>query len=207
MTVREVIDRSIYEHLRLALVSASLLVDKTLYNNIAAYETALNNLTDVCKLFGVGRYDTRVGVNSNRIIIDSKSKGKGTVGATAVYTYEEQENGKFTKLRYPEHTTDLTYEITVVTSDTTMHRSVLDLVYSILGDERYLNTLASNLTLTGEPILISNIGDVEIATGDFMETKLTYLVKDVWLIPFKVLATDIPKLVNVDTEYFANLPS
>lgn len=88
-----------------------------------------------------------------------------------------------------------------------MHRSVLDLVYSILGDERYLNTLASNLTLTGEPILISNIGDVEIATGDFMETKLTYLVKDVWLIPFKVLATDIPKLVNVDTEYFANLPS
>ena len=210
MTVREIIDRTLYEHLRVALVGAGMLPDKLLYNNKTAYQSAIDAIKNadnpVCEIFGVGHPDARVGVNGNRIIVDAKNKSKGTVGAYGAYKYEEQEDDTYTKLRYPEHTTDANYEITIVAKDVATHRLIMDLVYSTLGNTRYISTIANDATLTGEAVLVTQTGEVEIGNNDFMETKLMYRLSDIWLIPFKILATGIAKLTQIDTEYDTKLP-
>ncbi len=50
-------------------------------------------------------------------------------------------------------------------------------------------------------------GDADIASNDFVENIITYKVKDVWLIPFKTLRSNIPKLITVNTEFFESMTS
>lgn len=214
MTVREIIDRTLFESLRLALVAEGLLPDAantTLYPNNpqgkAAYEAAVKALPFSCELFSPSNVDAKSGVTSNRIIITKKGSGKGDIGAFGVKKMEEQLDGTFKEIQYPEHVTDIDYTVRIVAWGIGNSRRINDIVLSVLGTGRYLPTIKDDYTLAGEPMFLIHTGDADIVSNDFVENIITYTVKDVWLIPFKTLRSNLPKLLTVNTEFFESIPA
>jgi hypothetical protein len=148
MSIREIIDRTLFESLRLALVAENLLPDAantTLYPNTpqgkAAYDAALKALTVSCEVFSPSTIDAKSGLTSNRIIVYKKGSGKGDIGAFGVKKMEDQLDGTFKELQYPEYVTDIDYTVRIVCFGIGMSRMINDIVLSVLGSGRYLPTI------------------------------------------------------------------
>lgn len=212
MTSEEIIDRTIFEYLRVALVNAGLLPDVNDYTNdatgyLAAIEAIKAGRADgaFAEVFGCGMWFAREETTSHRIVISRRgTSNRGRIGGFPSQKYEAQEDGSFNKVQYPDMTKDLRYKIVVVTKSMSMYRQLGSLIENVLGNRSYLPSIKDDFTLTGEPIYVRQHGDLDTSMEEVLERQFLYEVEDVWLKDFKVLQTGIPQLVSVVPNYDPN---
>lgn len=216
MTVQEIVDRTLFELLRLELVAAGFYPDVTAYNtevdfNAAVVALASSQPDKSCiEVLGVGMPNARGRANTNRIVIDRVGRSNGSVAAAPAILYERQVDTTYNKYQYPDKTEDLAYSIRAMAKSVYAKRVMSDLIVNVLGIRSYKNSLTDALTLTGEAFLLEKTGEADVGNNDYLEEVFFYTVSDLWLQDFKLLKSGIPKLITFDGVIIVesdNLPS
>lgn len=195
----ERIDRSIYNHLRVGLVIGGFLPrleDFIANDDNLGYQLARKTIKDSEKttniplvdIYGVGTGETREDEAENcKIIISRVGMSVGSVGSA--YTSHYQKNGGgFDRIKNPDNTFDLSFEVRLLVRKTAHERDLSSLILSILGTTRYLPIYKDYDQMTEDCFLLNFEGVVDVSSEiDTMEKLFRYSVKDVSLQPSEVL--------------------
>ena len=207
----EMIDRAIYERIRVALVSAGLLPDSTLFPDtqsfLAAKEVLRSNLADgqIVEISGVGSSYARGGKTSCRVIIDNKGETDGTISCLDVRDYESYTdvNGKrkFNKMLYPPVSKNVSYEIRFIATSIQKERLLKAILNTALSSRKTLKGIKDDGSEDAESFVLKRTGLVNVSSVDnISEYMYSYLVVDVWLEEKTLLRANIPTMDNVTIE-------
>jgi hypothetical protein len=200
MTLTEV-DRTLYEHLRLALVAAGYLPDITAYVNSTAYAAALKALADaggLVELKGVGHREERDEIVPTRVVIDYSDSSPGSFSGFPEYLYERVGAGvdsTFNKFAFSEEVKDIQYDIRVISANRAQDRLVHNVINSVLGFRKYLSGWSeTSQALDGEKLLLTQQDDRYINGTKYIEHRYIYIARDVDIQGFTQVGADIPTL-------------
>lgn len=182
------LDRTVYELIRLKLVASDLLPDITLYATAVAYESAkiahVAAGKKLVEVFGVGSSEARDKKASHRIVVDRKATSTGTLGGGTPYyvpiAVAEGEDPRFQKKIRPEMSSNVNYEVRLITNSTEMDRLCSQLIYASLGIRRHTKLLTGGV-LGSKMGLIVFGGETNVSSTDFTERLFQYGFPDVWL--------------------------
>ena len=195
----EQVDRSLYNHLRIGLSIAGLLPrieDYLSTNDNEGYQLARKLIKEAEKttnkplvdLFGVGTGETREDEAENtKVVLNRSSIDLGSVGGLFT-TYHEEQGSKFTRVKNPDNTFDIRYEVRVITKKTAYERLILSLIFSIFGTTRYLPVYSDYQNTTDEFILVNFDSLVDVSAEiDTIERLFRFSVRDVRMLPEELL--------------------
>ena len=199
MTLEE-LDRSIYEAIRLKIVSVGRLPDIKLYeNNPEGYTQAKNTLRDslndktLIEVFGVGNSSSRDELINSRITINRGVIEEGNIGSFGVQEYILKDNQKFDKVVLPSNTEDVNYDIRIFCSTISQERLIKSIIYKALGQKKYLKSY-----LTEEVFLLTKVGDSNVSATNLTEIIIKYVASDLFLNESELIETDIPKMISAN---------
>lgn len=197
------VDRTLYEHLRLALVAAGYLPDITSFSDSTLYEQALEALRasgDLVELMGVGHREDRDEIVPGRVVIDYAGSSEGSFSAFPEYCYERIGNGAtstFDKFAFPDEIKDVGYDIRTISTTRAQDRKIHEVVNKVLGFKRYLASWSdADTDLTGQDVLLRQEDDRYINGTRYIEHRYVYEFKDLDLQGFTRIDENIPALVN-----------
>ena len=196
------IDRAIFNKLRLALVSAGLLPDSTLYaGDIDGYNTAKASLPNVIEIFGVGSSLGRNEKLVSHLTINRVDMTIGSIGGGPATQFVEYldilGNTKFRKVKVGVSTRNLSYEIRFFTDRTSIERALSNLILNELGLSAYINSYIDLSTQSEKCFFIQSDGDINLSTPEFIEWQYRFTVQDVWLDNEVVIRDDIAPMTSV----------
>lgn len=213
------IDRSVFEAIRLELVSAGYLPNVANYLipdtadavDIAAYTAAKKELSDddhLIDLYGVGNYKSKQEKLIPKIVVLRKGIDTGSLGGMHA-TYYEQSTFKLTpqsansvgfiKYKYPTATKHIQYDIRIVCDTAELERIMLDIVYKALGEFKQMNPVLPTGSQDSErSFMIRSLNAINITSSDIIEWSLPYTVQDVWLSKGTLVKGNIVKLSDYD---------
>lgn len=208
----EILDRTIYEHLRLELVKRGYLPDILAFGTKEEYNAAkevINNTDGIylVDIYGLGASDSRDKKHAHSIIVNRKpiipsSLGGGTTYYTPNMNGEEIEN--YTKGKYPERSADVGYEIRIITNSVKLDRILTDIIFKALGWSRDIHTMEKDSDDMGiKTVSCVFDGDVNVTSTDFIEKIYNYTLKDVWLDSTAVTyegTIPVLKHINIDVK-------
>lgn len=204
------VDRLFYERLRLAAVAAGLAVDVNLYSgNPSGYQTARDalkaTLTPLKKrlveVFGVGSWDDRGEITDSRIVVNRLGERPGSLGGSPVAYYEAYKDNsgadKFKKYRYPDMSSDLDYEVRIITKSILMERIMSTIVGNAIGRGRYTQTVDDSGQFTPNYVMVVSNGGFNLSGQSFIERGFRYTVEDVFLQDPELIADNIAPINTV----------
>lgn len=192
----EEIDRAIYNHLRIGLVTYECLPDISQYSTDESYQTARAVIkgkekdygTPLVDIYGIGTGETREATDENKIVIDRNGIGSGSIGGNYTKRFEKVEN-KWSKKQNPDGSINLDYEVRTLTNKTSYDRLLTSLIFSILGTSRYIPVFLNYTTQTDKLFFLSYEGSVNVSsTIDTIERLHRFTVVDVFLQQPDILA-------------------
>ena len=203
-------DRAIFEAIRLQLVSLSFLPDITIQADLAAYEAAraaLVSTNSLIDLFGVSSQEAKGDMLVDRIVVDRLSGSAGSIGATGITMYDEvlveDELDSYTKYTAQDRTSNLLYEIRLVTSKTSKERIMEEVLLRALGKLRSIKVYNENRTvIDGAWLTLVYQGDFRIPKIDYNERLFRYLVRDIWDEPVTAITYSIAPITTINMELY-----
>lgn len=190
----ENIDRSIYNAIRLALVAGGYLADISTYAanpdkeaGLLAYQTASGLISPLIEVFGVGTGASKMEKNVNRIVIERRSITAGDIGGgTAIYKPVLVSNtlDSYDKTFYPDMTSNISYDIRLITASTQVERIMIGILNKVLGRRKRVSYFTDFETDSGLTFGTVFNGSSVIAIGqsnNIMESLYGYVVPNVFL--------------------------
>lgn len=208
--VQEVIERSIFEPIRGLLVEQNLLLDIELYNEDLdkdLYAADMKALKDnnphgfVCDLISTSGYYFKGIKKLPRIVIDSQMFLPGELGMSTDKSYVLNGN-TFDALRNPSISSDYFYNIHVETESIKQQRLLHALVSAALPNRGYIKPYTESTLLSDLNFFNERLGSVDHPdTNENIKEKIyRYCIKDVWESVAQVVATNIPKITDIDAD-------
>lgn len=198
MLTLEILDRTINERLRKAVVIAGYIPDVTLFvGNAAGYKAAKDALratVQLIEVFGEGSAEARDELTVNKIVITRKTGNPGSIGGFPSTKYES--NGltgtaeRFTKYFYPHKSRDVHYEIRAITNTAKYERICEELIQDTFGERGYVIPVnpVTKADLTTEPRFLFVWDDCyDVSTTDLIEKVYKFHAKDVWITKLKIV--------------------
>jgi hypothetical protein len=187
----EEIDRTLFEHIRRAVVEAGYLPDITQYTTeaawIAARNTLRNNLPqkELIDVLGVSSSDDREEYTTSKIIINRTDETPGTIGG-GIKQYENiaiTGGGFITKEQVlPQFSTAITYEVKYNASNVTYERVISNIIYKVFDKICYLSSVKSDGTLdVFKKIEIKMLQKFDTSNMAFMEKNIIFRIDNVFL--------------------------
>lgn len=169
-----ILDRTIFEHIRLRLVSDGRTPDIVVHNTKQLFDAALQEIKDndisPFLIFGTTIFEEKDEITCDSAFVnrDSSTVSKAS-GSTHEYIYIENE-GVYTKYKIPSQKRDVTYTIRVIYDRQENERYFTELIYSIFGKPSGLGILevdGDDYVISETKSLFVNLGqDVDISTPD-----------------------------------------
>lgn len=178
------IDRTVYESLRLSLVSGGFLPDITKYQTELAYNTAKDSIRTtkgLIEVYGVGSSESRDAKETSKIIIDRMGMDVGVLGGYPASQFEPDTGGKFKKRVLPDMTMDLNYDVRIITNSVKTERLMAEIIFAAFGVRKYVPVAKEYNANSDEAILFNFNGDVDVSASGMKERVYKYSAKDVWL--------------------------
>ncbi len=203
------IDRTIYETIRRVLVSSGNLPDITLATTAADYESARLAIQDnpnmeLIDLYGVGSNESR-GKKNVRITVDRSGISPGQLGGGPATCFESYKDGndedKFRKYIYPEMSSDVSYSIRTIGTNTSIDRLLNSAVLTAFGHRRYLKEVVNDHTDLIDTFLIAFNGSSSINATEWVENLFNYSVRDAWILTPILIQEDIIPINSVNFNY------
>jgi hypothetical protein len=186
----ETLDRTVFEHVRLAVVGTGKLPDwrsmsgATLAQKQAAFASAMADLRtaghEIVEVFGVGVADARLDTKTHRVTVSRKKEGMGSIGAAGLNWTTPNGPNTFDRGPMPDTSTNVTYEVRVLTTSTEYQRLLSSAVFKSLGNRRSLKTWDGE-GLGGPYACFVYGGTVTLNTKNPMEVVYTFTALDVML--------------------------
>jgi hypothetical protein len=206
-----IIDRTIFELLRLGVVERGKLPDwramvgATIQDRQTAYEAAKDAFranTQLIEVFSIGSAVARGEKTTNRITIARKGQSIGTLGATGLYGFEKASGTTFNKYAFPDSTFHLDYEIRIICTDTEFERIMQDCIVTQLGTRRFLTSVDDLWNFTLQPFETVFTGSVNVSTPDYIEWIFNYKVMDVFISQHDLIAHPLPRLSTISFDTY-----
>lgn len=202
----EELGRALYNHLRNGIVAAGNLPDISLMANEAAYTAAkaaiVTSGKTVIEIFGEGSSLDRGEKTSTRVTINRLNNRIGFLGGdTEYYQQYTKADGtiRFRRIKVPSNARSIDYEVRVYTDKTSHSRTVQNIINSVFGTRKYLNTFLNLTTQSEKGFLLYQTGEVDMSTPQWIETIYRYSIDDVFLgIADDVVLDNIPALTSVE---------
>lgn len=195
----EEIDRTLYECLRLELVSLGYLPDIVQFNTENDYLKAKKDIEDgkgfVVELHGVGSTEVRDAVQVCNVTLDRKGIPAGSLGG-GTFQYIPNSNGKFDKEQIPSMSSNVTYEVRVLSNSTKSERIITEMLLRVFGHRVYIPVLQQYNPDKKKNFLLISQGSVNVTATNLLERVFTFVVPDVWLGK-SALIEEIPPLTSV----------
>jgi len=200
----EVVDRSVYEKIRLLLVAAGYLPDITTFPDtdagVAAYNTAMANIKTskgfAIELFGQGsnlhKYEKKV----PRIVYNARRIFLGDIGGNPEHQYTKA-GAVFNKTAVPPTSSSLQFDIFLVFETAKQERVLNSIIQATLKSRTYI----PHYNNPNESFLVNNISyrDNPDTSFGICEKILTYQANDLWDTTEEIIDTAAP-LESVDLE-------
>ena len=203
--IYEIVDRSIYEAIRLVLVEHGYLPDISLFPNtpagVSAWETAISTIVATkgfaIELFGAGSSDAKYSKRVPRIVYFPKRIKPGDLGGNMGKYYELDANNNYKALSQPPSITNYGFEISLVAKNSKQLR-VMDSVMSVVLSRRGYIKLYNDATQ--EFFVIQN-GYREYPDTDYglLEYIYSYEAQDLW-DRLEISPTPISPLKEISVE-------
>ena len=198
------VDRTLFELIRVGIVSAGYLPDITVIGTEEAYKAAKEAIVtggkQVIELFGVSGAKNRDARSVNKIVIDRKSIEMGNLGATGIVSYIKNQDNTFKKVKLPDRSSHVKYEIRAITDSTEYERIMYDIIMEAVGyvkETLFFNEV--NSTFTGaENIFYEHEGQADVSSENLIEKLYRFSAIDVWLQQDKLMKADVPTLNTVE---------
>lgn len=212
MTIQE-IDRAIYESIRLGVVEAGRLPDwrsmagtgTTKQANYEAAKSVLRATVSLIEVVSIGSFNSKDEKTLNRISINRKAITNGSIGTAGVHEYIPNGNSTFNKLTYPDSSSDIAYEVRVITDKTADERLCGTILNKALGKKRAITLFDDNFAPnTAKYFMLEFTGSVDVSNADFREVIYNYSVRDVFIDEVEELSTVVP-LTTVTTNFKGNI--
>lgn len=218
------VDRTLYEHLRRAVVVAGYLPDIAGFSDPAAYKAARIQLKSelgehgrLIDIMGIAVRSDREAESACKVVIDCKEDSPGQLGGFPVTFYEKTvdagADSKFSKKFYPDRSSDINYELRSVADSAKYDRIIRTIIKNTFKGRRYFKTVDEDGDFTEKEVFIESMGSVlvsskdsrgaDLSSRDAIERVFRFVVRDVFLEEPEELYTDIPVLSTV--EYFVYL--
>lgn len=200
------LDRTLYELLRLELVSAGLLPDITVMANEAAYIAAKAAIRaankEVVEIFGVGAAPARDEKTTSKIVIQRKGVVGGSIGANNLVHYRPYvaagNVNKFRKIKYPSMTKSIRYEVRIIASGRDTEVILTNILYKVLGQQKCLNAFDGVSAFGSKKFVLNYDGDVDLnGGGAFMERLFSYSINDIFIDTETVISSNIVPMITV----------
>lgn len=176
LTLNE-IDKSVYETVRLALVANGMLPDVRNYTTPESYNQAKVTLGgDLVEVLGVGAAEAKGDKSGVKILIERKGFSAGDLGNINSKEFVKKDSGSFKAISVTSMSTNIDYDIRVLSSSVKMERKCLDVLIHCFGMRRYIPVVDSE-----EVVLINFKGDVDVSSVGNRERLVKYTVMDIWL--------------------------
>lgn len=185
----ENLDRTVFEHVRLAVVGTGKLPDwrsmpgTTLAQKQAAFASAMADLRtaghEIVEVFGVGVANSRQDLKTHRVVINRKNEKAGSIGASGL-NWTTPNGTAFDRGPMPDTSTNVMYEVRVLTHSTEYQRILSSAVFKSLGSRRSLKTWDGEGLGGGYACFVYG-GTVTLNTKNPMEVIYTFTALDVML--------------------------
>lgn len=201
------IDRGIFEALRLETVRLGYLPDIRTFDTAASYQTAIKGWKVATgklpiEIWGVANYKDRASGTANNIVINRTGRPVGLIGAGTIDFVKQEPDlagvTKYTKIRLPERSYNVTYTVTYNTESAFYDRVISQIIGGALGSRKYLMGVDNTNTVLENGFWLFYGTEADTSGSDFMERTLTYAVREVFLENEVILETDIPELKTYD---------
>lgn len=208
----ETIGRTIYERLRLAVVSAGYLpnvVGMSAAEYAAAKAAIIQSGKQIIEVLGEGAPDTRDEKKMTRITVQRRSSNGGSLGGfPATFYVPGTAPSTFKKLQMPERSRNVQYEVRLVSNTAEYDRIGDALILRALGQRRYLKCVKPDHTFeTDEGFWFVRTGDADVTSTDLIERIYSFTAQDVWTEEPEVLLDDIKPMSQIgDVPIVANDP-
>lgn len=190
----EEIDRTLFELIRIGIVSKGYLPDLTAYSAdpesyVLAKETLKASLPDheLIEVYGTGPPESRDEKTVSKIIIDRKEAPEGTLGGFPVMEYEPILNSNnvltgYDKFQMPENSRTIKYEIRYMTNSVKYSRIITTIIDNALGTKRYIYPVKDDGTFDKTKFMFIKLtNDVAVGGEKIIESVLTYEIIDVFI--------------------------
>jgi len=182
------LDRTVYEHLRLKLVSLGYLPDILVHNTEASYQAAKAAIRasgkEVIELMSIGSDEAKDGKTICKIVIEQQdiSPSQNLGGGTSYFeSYTHNNNPLFRKKRLPSNPMVVQYRVKTVSNSTSYDRIMLSAIFDALGSGvKYLKVFGTTSFMTAEvPLFFSGRGGLN--RKGFIEKVYSFTFDNVWL--------------------------
>lgn len=194
----ELVDRAIYETIRLELVNQQLTPD--IVNAVSPQDW-----TDITKVFvnkfndndfvlldSVSSIEKRFEKRQNVIQISRERIDNGSFGIYPEQFFNKNINNTFTK-SVGANPNIISYEIRSIAISIKYQRALNDIIINSLRSNRYITT-------NGLTFFVERIGIVDVSSTNFIETLYQYRVVDVYIEKDTILSENITTLVDINND-------
>lgn len=199
----EELDRTLFEIIRKRIVELGYLPDINDFTKPQDYKRAKQVIIDskgfCIDLHGVGTPAARGEVLVCDITIDRMDIEAGTLGGSPSTQYRKKVDGFYQKERTVAMSSNVDYEIRVVTNAVATERIILGMMYDLFNHRAYYPVADMYRTEDDDRFLLfMSGGEQDVSSTDVRERLLKYTVSDVWLGSNKIILDNIPPMTSVD---------
>ncbi len=206
MTIEQV-DRGIFELIRKKLVLLSLWPDIRLQADAAAMTAAIAALRasqgTLVEPFSISSPKKRGASSDAKIVVDRSSPRPGSLGAAGhrFQAVTVQNVQTYDKYKHPESSFDVEYEIRYICSETNITRILDQMLMELFGARGFFNPIAPDGSIITDEVFfmesMGTSGGLGVTPDGTDERMFRYLVRDAWLTPEKLIASAVPRLLEV----------
>lgn len=200
--IQTIIERSIFERIRIELVDKGYLPDVTQYTNdasgVASYEADLDNIV-ATKGFAIEVYNESSSFEKGlkkvpRIVINSGNFLPGDIGGDPSRFYELGEDNRYLAKVTPPQTADFFFSIHLVSENVIQERVLNALLALSVPRRKYIPWYNDN-----RRFFVRNLNYFDLDDNDngLIEKVFAYEVPDCWDMEDEVVATDIAKISHI----------
>jgi hypothetical protein len=212
----EQVDRAIYEYLRRKVVVLGFLPDITNYETEEEYNAARatrsaslnNNGLKMVDVYGTGSWENRGEKTDSKIIVERRDISSGKTGFSGVSEYvpnvseltNEIEN--YSKVKMPDKTANIEYEVRYVTTTVKMERILLDIIDSVFGKgTKVIYGVDEDGSFIKESFPLVYNGGVDVSNREFIEGFARFTAEEVYLENrFDQEGQVVPVLIQVNAQ-------
>lgn len=194
-TTQENVERSIYEVIRLALVSQGYIADELLYlNNQAGWETAMAQIANTkgfaIDLFGVGSNQSKETKRVPRMVIITDRVAEGDIGtdyAPFLVTDPTQSLIQGQMALAPTETVNIQFNINLVCNSIMQERVCNSIIFMALGRKKYIPLYSDDTQLFF--VVQTNYYNLVDTDEGTIEKAYVYEARDLYLEDSTVIST------------------
>lgn len=208
----------IYTALRLKLVELGHIPNRANYATKQLYDAALTALRNTGATI-ISVKNANSGINrgemqKNVFYINSIARNNGDYGGgkavISEYTTEQNET-RFERVFMPSKPQDLSIEVSYKTEDMKTDQLMRAILMTVLGERSYIQSYSDDGT-AGDTFLTMFTGEVNMDSGNILDKRARFVVKDLILITPIVLETNIKQASQItvqlgDSEVLDELPN